>query len=240
MMYESITNFDKYELIEDDESVIKDEPDCGKMIYEYMHLNGVNDNILNDFNIRIDLYTDNVDSSVFEAISRSILETGNNRVLTFHSISEAKSEKSSNVIDFVLDEEIFKNSFNKIIKEEFPQLKSKYKKITFKGITAITKNKIKILKDFDNTKDNEIYILASCKTIGEGVDTKNANMCVFVDPKQSYIEIIQKIGRICRKNKTTNKLATILIPTFVDANKYKECKTDDAQDNIIKNELSKT
>ena len=27
MMYESITNFDKYELIEDDESVIKDEPD---------------------------------------------------------------------------------------------------------------------------------------------------------------------------------------------------------------------
>ena len=115
MMYESITNFDKYELIEDDESVIKDEPDCGKMIYEYMHLNGVNDNILNDFNIRIDLYTDNIDASVFEAISRSILETGNNRVLTFHSRSEAKSEKSSNVIDFVLDEEIFKNSFNKII-----------------------------------------------------------------------------------------------------------------------------
>ncbi len=49
MMYESITNFDKCELIEDDESCIKDEPDCGKMIYEYMHLNGVNDNILNDF-----------------------------------------------------------------------------------------------------------------------------------------------------------------------------------------------
>jgi hypothetical protein len=49
-------------------------------------------------------------------------------VLTFHSRSEAKSEKSSNVIDFVLDEEIFKNSFNKIIKEESLQLKSKYKK----------------------------------------------------------------------------------------------------------------
>ena len=48
MMYESITCFDNYELIDDD-SVIKDEPDCGKMIYEYMHLNGVNDNILNDF-----------------------------------------------------------------------------------------------------------------------------------------------------------------------------------------------
>ena len=40
----------------------------------------------------IDLYTDNIDTSVFAAISRSILETGNNRVLTFHSRSEAKSE----------------------------------------------------------------------------------------------------------------------------------------------------
>ncbi len=48
------------------------------MIYAYMHLNGVNDNILNDFNIRIDLYTDNVDNNVFEAISRSILEMGCN------------------------------------------------------------------------------------------------------------------------------------------------------------------
>ncbi len=66
IMYESITNFDKYELIEDDESIIKDDPDCGKMIYEYMHLNSVNDNILNDFNIRIYLYTDNIDSNVFE------------------------------------------------------------------------------------------------------------------------------------------------------------------------------
>lgn len=65
-------------------------------------------------------------------------------------------------------------------------------------------------------------------------------MCVFVDPKQSYIEVIQNIGRICRKNKTTNKLATILIPTVVDVNRYKECKTYNEQDNAIKNELSKS
>ena len=54
------------------------------MIYEYMHLNGVNDNILNNFNIRIDLYTDNIDSSVFEAISRSILETGNKSFVEYN------------------------------------------------------------------------------------------------------------------------------------------------------------
>lgn len=70
-------------------------------------------------------------------------------MLTFHSWSEDKSENVSNVIDFVLDEEKFKPPFNKLIKAECQQLKSKYKNITFKGITATTKNKIKILKDFD-------------------------------------------------------------------------------------------
>ena len=239
MMYESITNYNQYELIEDDESTIKEEPDCGKMIYEYMHYTGVNDNILNDFNIRVDLYTDNNDSNIFDAISRSILETGNNRVLTFHSRSETKTDNGSNVIDFV-NADLFIKSFNKIRKTEFKHLRGKYKNITFKGITASTKDKLQILEDFDNTEDNEIYILASCKTIGEGVDTKNANMCVFIDPKQSYIEIIQNIGRICRKNNKTHGLATVLIPTYVDVNKYKDCKSNEEQDIIIKNELSKT
>lgn len=238
MMYESITCFDNYELIDDD-SYIADEPDCGKMIYEYMHINGVNDNILNDFNIMIDLYTENRDTTVYEAICRTILETGNNRVLTFHSRSETKSESGSNVMDFV-DENQFIKTFKKIRKIEFPQLKNKYRHIVFKGITASTKNKLKILEDFDNTNDDEIYVLASCKTIGEGVDTKNANMVVFVDPKQSYIEIIQNIGRVCRKNSKTKRLATVLLPTYVNTDKYKTCSTVEEQDEIIRNEMSNT
>ena len=60
-----------------------------------------------------------------------------------------------------------------------------------KGIDCSTKNRRKILDTFDNTKDDEIYILCSCRTIGEGVDTKKANMCVFADPKSSLKDIIQ-------------------------------------------------
>lgn len=204
-----------------------------------MHTNGVNDNILNDFNVMVDMYTENTDSNVFDAISRSILKTGNNRVLTFHSRSETKSDKGSNVIDFV-NQELFVKSFNKVRKKEFSHLKNKYKKITLEGITASIKNKLKLLEEFDSAKDDEIYILASCKTIGEGIDTKNANMCVFIDPKQSYIEIIQNIGRICIKNENTKGLATVLIPVYVDVNKYKNCKTEEEQDEVIKSEMSKT
>ena len=46
-----------------------------------------------------------------------------------------------------------------------------------------------MLSALDNTPDTEIYIISSCETIGEGVDTKKANMCVFADPKSSVTKI---------------------------------------------------
>ena len=231
-----------YDIIDDEDNMnCYDVPHCGKMIYEYMHIDGVNDNILNDFKIRVDLYTENKDYSIFEAISRTILETGNNRVLTFHSRSETKSDKGSNVLSFV-SEENYNNlikCFRKVLKKEYPHLKGKYKTIQFEGITANTKNKISILEEFDKTTDDNIFILASCKTIGEGIDTKNANMVCFVDPKQSYVEIIQNIGRICRKNENTKQLGTVLIPCYVDINKYKDCKNNEEKNMVIRQEMSK-
>ena len=95
-------------------------------------------------------------------------------------------------------------------------MKNKYKGFEFKGITANTKNKMQILNDFDGTPDDKVYILASCKTISEGVDTKNANQVVFMDPKTSYTDIIQVIGRICRKNNRTKGFSTVLLPVYVD------------------------
>jgi hypothetical protein len=65
-------------------------------------------------------------------------------------------------------------------------------------------------------------------------------MVVFIDPKQSYVEIIQNIGRISRKNVNTKQNATILIPTFVDTTKYKNCKSIEEKDQVIRNEMSKT
>ena len=86
---------------------------CGPLVYEYSHLDGVTDDILNDFNIRVELYSENTKSTIFETISRAILETGNNRVLTFHSRSLKKSDKSSDVVSFSSKENqvLFKNSF---------------------------------------------------------------------------------------------------------------------------------
>ena len=235
----TINNID-YNIIDNINEDNSNDPICGPLVYEYSHIDGVSDNILNDFNIRVELYSENTHNNIFETISRAILETGNNRVLTFHSRSSKKSNYSSDVLSFSSKENqtLFNNSFYKILNSEFPQFIDKYKKIILKGITAQTKNKSSILTEFDNTKDNELFILSSCKTIGEGVDTKNANMVCFIDPKQSYIEIIQNIGRICRKNKTTNKLSTVLIPCYVNIDNYNNCDTLDKIDNVIRSEMS--
>jgi len=94
-----------------------------------------------------------------------------------------------------------------------------------------------ILENFDKTKDNEILIISSCETIGEGIDTKNANMCVFVDPKSSYVSIMQNIGRIVRKN-GERPLSTILIPCWVDREKYLNCNGDKEKcDEAIREDL---
>lgn len=205
-MYETVTditiNDEDFEILDDEDTYYQEETHCGKMVFEYMHVDGVNDNILNDFNIRVDLYTEKKDESIFDAISRCILETGNNRVLTFHSRSEVKSNNGSDVLSFCDEENVIKfgNSFKKILKNEFPKLKGKYKTIDFVGVNQNTKNRVEILQNFDNTPDNKIFLLSSCKTIGEGIDTKNADMVVFVDSKQSYVEIIQNIGMLKRYN----------------------------------------
>jgi superfamily II DNA or RNA helicase len=210
--------------------------DCGELAYEYTYLQGVRDDILKLFDIRIDMYTENTTGSIYETISRAILTTGNNRVLTFHADVSEDSKSDTSVKRFV-DDKLFRVAFNKIIQTEFPDKKGIYKKITLRGLTGKDKDKNDVLNRFENTKGNEIFILASCATIGEGVDTKTANMCVFVDPKTSYINIMQNAGRIVRLMGGLQN-ATVLIPVYVDTNKYVDCGDDaEKRDLVIREEL---
>jgi len=63
-------------------------------------------------------------------------------------------------------------------------------------------------------------------------------ICVFfVDPKTSYTTIIQNIGRIVRMN-GVSQTATVLIPVYIDTNKYTDCGDDkEKRDSVIREEL---
>ena len=215
----------------------EDEGMCGKLVYDYPYLKGVEKGYLNPFEIRIDMYTENNNKSIYECIARAILESKNNRVLTFHA--DVNTDRDKSVTNFV-DEVEFRRVFQELQEREYPT--QKYRKITMIGLSAVMSvdKRDKWLKKFDKTKSNEVIIISSCETIGEGIDTKNANMCVFVDPKSSFVKIIQNIGRIVRKDPKVDKpKSTILIPCWVDKTKYLECNGDKEKcDEVIRSEMS--
>jgi superfamily II DNA or RNA helicase len=229
------------------------DPDC-----HYTYLNGLRDDVLSLFNIRIDMSSSATagdsdlkgmssgteeahDNFIYESIARTILASGNSRVLTFHKDVSLDSDSDTSVLRFVeKGKKVFESIFNRICRNEFPEKVGHYQKITVDGLTAKRRDKKSMLTRFGKCKDNEIFILASCGTIGEGVDTKNANMTVFVDPKTSVRAIIQNIGRICRKIKGTNRpAATVLIPVWVDTEKYRACGDDvEKRDEVLREQLN--
>jgi superfamily II DNA or RNA helicase len=209
---------------------------CGELAYDYTYLQGFNSKVLNEFEICVDMYTENTNNNLYEAMARAILKRNTSRVLSFHS--GVNGESNTDVKKFV-NLKAFKKSFDKIQKEEFPEKSGYYTKITFKGIDGQTPStdRKKMLSALDNTPDTEIYIISSCETIGEGVDTKKANMCVFADPKSSVTKIIQNIGRVVRRN-NDHPMSTVLIPCFVDMNNYTEVLGDaEKQDEIIRKQM---
>ena len=99
----------------------------------------------------------------------------------------------------------------------------------------------KFKKDKNKAMVHDVIELCSCETIGEGVDINDATMCVFVDPKSSYVKIVQNIGRIVRKQWGVEKpRSTILVPCRLDKLKYQGCGDDrDKCDEVIRNDMSK-
>jgi len=196
---------------------------------------------LKKFELRVDIDNkkekiDDTITTIYKSIARAILTTRNARVMTFHSFSNINDGKKSSVNQFT-NEEKFKAAFEEVCESEFDN-KNPFKNIIMKGITAKTKDRNKILDNFNETKDDSVYVLCSCRTIGEGIDTKYANMCVFVDPKQSYKDIIQNIGRIVRKTSEDDKIATVLIPTLIDFSSYCDAETKEEKDTILRENIN--
>jgi len=215
---------------------------CGALVYDYSYYRGVQEDYLNPFEIRIDFFLENTNKSLYETIARSILASGNGRVLTFHS--DVNADRDTSVLQFV-DVAAFRAAFYAVLATEFPEKAATYAQshIHMVAFTSAipTKKRATLLKSFDKTPNHDIYVISSCETIGEGIDTKNANMCVFVDPKSSYVKIIQNIGRIVRKNKGIAKPnSTVLIPCWVDRDKYAECGGDREKcDEVIRQDMAK-
>jgi superfamily II DNA/RNA helicase len=76
--------------------------------------------------------------------------------------------------------------------------------------TTPTRVRRAILKDL---AAGRIRVLATVNTLGEGVDVREADTCLFVEPRNSRVNAMQCIGRVQRRCHETGKtVATVVLP----------------------------
>jgi superfamily II DNA or RNA helicase len=221
--------------------------DCGDLIFDYSLRQGVEDNVLMDYEICINIskQTPNLDrkTRVFEAISRNALTTDNYKVMLFHALANESDKKkdSSSVKEYISDKTIFKDKFYRVLETEFPE--KAVSGFKYEGIISETESqkRKKILETEFGKDKNCFYAVSSCRTLGEGIDTKCCNHVCWVDTKQSFVEIIQNIGRCSRKKEAWGtpsvEKSTITIPIMIDASLYGSCDTAEQRDKVIREDM---
>ena len=72
----------------------------------------------------------------------------------------------------------------------------------------------RLLKQF-NSGQSQVNLLNNVRCLGEGIDVPDIDGIVFVDSKNSVIDIAQAVGRAIRKTDPP-KLGTIVVPVLID------------------------
>ena len=81
------------------------------------------------------------------------------------------------------------------------------------GATSRTK-RAEVIRDFCAGLQKAVHVLVTVQVLGEGINLPNVDTCMFVEPRSSYVSIIQAIGRVLRPH-PSKPLAHIVLPALV-------------------------
>ncbi len=88
-------------------------------------------------------------------------------------------------------------------------------------------DKLSWLKDV-SPDSSDCHILCNVKCLSEGVDVPSLDAVMFLSAKNSLVDVVQSVGRVMRKSKTTDKkYGYIIIPVVVPADIPPEKALDD-------------
>ncbi|CAE7433920.1 unnamed protein product [Symbiodinium microadriaticum] len=71
----------------------------------------------------------------------------------------------------------------------------------------------RVMNEFSGDLQKPLHVLVTVQVLGEGVNIPNADTCMFVEPRSSYVSIIQAIGRVLRPH-STKPLSHIVLPAI--------------------------
>ncbi|CAE8621417.1 unnamed protein product, partial [Polarella glacialis] len=69
----------------------------------------------------------------------------------------------------------------------------------------------RVLQEFAGTLQGPVHVLVTVQVLGEGVNIGNADTCIFVEPRRSYVAILQAMGRVLRRH-PNKPLAHVILP----------------------------
>ena len=95
------------------------------------------------------------------------------------------------------------------------------------------------IKQFSIHSD-QIDILSSCRTISEGIDVPCHPCIALIDPRKSYVDIVQMIGRGSRVKTAEDKkkINFVFVPIYLTKSKYQNLSTPEEQDKVIREQLA--
>ncbi|OLP82821.1 putative helicase [Symbiodinium microadriaticum] len=71
----------------------------------------------------------------------------------------------------------------------------------------------RVMEEFSGELQKPVHVLVTVQLLGEGVNIPNAETCMFVEPKSSYVSIIQAIGRVLRPH-PSKPMAHVVLPAI--------------------------
>ncbi|CAE8696253.1 unnamed protein product, partial [Polarella glacialis] len=74
----------------------------------------------------------------------------------------------------------------------------------------------RVLAEFSGPLQAAVHVLVTVQVLGEGMNIRNADTCIFVEPKRSYVAILQTMGRVLRLH-TDKPLAHMILPAVTSA-----------------------
>eukprot|EP00439_Symbiodinium_sp_Y106_P064170 s450_g10.t1 len=75
------------------------------------------------------------------------------------------------------------------------------------------KGRERVMDEFSGELQKPVHVLVTVQVLGEGVNIPNADTCMFVEPRSSYVSIIQAIGRVLRPH-PSKPMAHIVLPAI--------------------------
>ncbi|MGW1616795.1 helicase-related protein [Streptomyces sp. NPDC002285] len=84
----------------------------------------------------------------------------------------------------------------------------------------VPEHRREVLGSFESTAQRAV--LSNCRVLGEGVDIRSVDSVALLDPKGAPHDIVQAIGRALRQKPGQGKLASLIVPVFLQPGEQPE------------------